>query len=116
MMDVSLMARVFVNIIVNAIQAMEHNGGTITISYAVEDIEEKVHIIFEDTGPGIAEEKLEDVFSLFYTTKEEGTGLGLAMCQYIVKSHGGEIVLESIEGVGTKFIIVLPCIKAGTTE
>lgn len=116
MMDVGLMERVFVNIIVNAIQAMEHSGGTITISYVMEDIEEKVHIIFEDTGPGIAEDKLNDVFSLFYTTKEEGTGLGLAMCQYIVKSHGGEIVLESTVGVGTKFIITLPCIKMETIE
>lgn len=116
MMDAGYMERVFINIIVNAIQAMEHDGGTLKISCVIKDRGRKVHITFEDTGPGIAEDKLDDIFKLFYTTKEEGTGLGLAMCKYIVQAHGGEILLESTEGVGTKFIIILPCIKQQATE
>ncbi len=116
MIDRESMERVFINIIVNAIQAMEKKGGTLSIFYAPKNSWKEVYVTFEDTGPGITEDRLDDIFKIFYTTKEEGSGLGLAMCQYIVRAHGGNILVESIENKGTKFIVVLPCINLCTTE
>src|SRR5699024_4840804 len=110
MADVEYMERVFINIIMNAIQVMEETGGTLKISIHLDRLNNRVHIIFEDTGPGIENGKVEEVFESLYTTKDDGTGLGLAMCKYIVNGHGGEISVESILGVGAKFIVVLPCI------
>ena len=115
MIDRESMERVFINIIVNAIQAMEKKG-TLSIFYAPKNSWKEVYVTFEDTGPGITEDRLDDIFKIFYTTKEEGSGLGLAMCQYIVRAHGGNILVESIENKGTKFIVVLPCINLCTTE
>lgn len=116
MIDRELMERVFINIIMNAIQAMERKGGSLNISCSLGKLGDKVEITFEDTGPGIEEDKLEDIFKIFYTTKKEGNGLGLAMCQHIVKAHGGDILVESKKGKGTKFIIELPCIKVCNFE
>jgi signal transduction histidine kinase len=61
-----------------------------------------------DTGPGIPEEVRKKIFLPFYTTKEDGTGLGLALVQKIIVSHGGSIEVESSEGQGTTFRITLP--------
>lgn len=114
--DRELMERVFINIIMNAIQAMEEEGGVLNIRCSLGEAGDKVNIIFKDTGPGIEEDSLENIFKLFYTTKEGGSGLGLAICQHIVRAHGGDILVESIKGEGAKFIIVLPCIKACAAE
>jgi two-component system nitrogen regulation sensor histidine kinase GlnL len=61
-----------------------------------------------DSGPGIAEENLPHIFSPFFTTKNQGTGLGLAVCHRIVKEHGGMIRVESRSGEGTTFKVSLP--------
>ena len=116
MLDEALIERVFTNIIINAIQAMEVSGGKINISCSLEDNDNEIHIKFKDTGPGIISEDIDKVFELFYTTKSDGTGMGLALCQAIVKSHGGQIKLESEEGVGSEFTVILPCISEQATE
>lgn len=105
--DKNALQQVFVNIIENAIQAME-DGGSISVElvYAKED--ECILIKFTDTGPGIPEDKLDQIFKLFYTTKDTGNGLGLSLCQSIVKCHGGEIKVDSVVGQGSTFTIVLP--------
>lgn len=96
--------RAFVNLIVNAGQAIEEKG-TIKISSYSNDNEIQVSI--EDTGKGIPQDQLSKVFDPFFTTRPvgEGTGLGLAICQNIIEEHGGDIAVESTVEHGTKFTI-----------
>ena len=105
--------QVFMNLILNAIQAMT-NGGTIVISTRlsakndVELIREYVQIEIRDTGIGIPAEDLEHIFDPFFTSKEEGSGLGLAVSHQIVQEHGGLVTVESTVGKGTSFFVHLP--------
>lgn len=96
------------NIVINAIQAMSDKGGTLTIS--TEKKEDRVHIVFEDTGPGIRPEDLPKIFDPFFTTKDsrQGTGLGLAIVQHVVSEHGGTVTAGSEPGKGARFEIILP--------
>ncbi|MGW8323109.1 MAG: ATP-binding protein, partial [Thermodesulfobacteriota bacterium] len=75
---------------------------------------EGVYIVVQDTGVGIPEDAIEKIFESFYTTKEEGTGLGLTIVRKIVRAHGGELQLESEPGAGTRVGIWLP--SSGTQE
>ncbi len=93
---------VFINLIVNSIQAMP-NGGTIEIK--IHEKDNMVVIEFIDSGPGIPEEDLPKVFEPLFTTKQKGTGLGLASCKNIIEQHDGEI---SVKNNPTTFTIVLP--------
>jgi signal transduction histidine kinase len=68
-------------------------------------------IIFSDTGCGIAEQDLEKIFEPFYSTKQDGTGLGLSIVHNIVHNAGGKIHVESEIKKGTRFIIILPCVR-----
>ncbi len=95
----------FINIIINAIQAMP-DGGKLTIK-VMEEIDKQV-IIFKDTGCGISKDKLPRIFDPFYTTKREGSGLGMGLIYTVVKFHSGTINVSSKEGVGTEIIISLP--------
>jgi two-component system NtrC family sensor kinase len=108
-MDVQRMQEVFLNLIINAAQAIEKQG-SITISSAVDKAEQQVIITIHDTGPGIAEEIRQQIFDPFYTTKEEGqgTGLGLSVVYGIIQKHNGEITVSSEPGQGTSFYIRLP--------
>lgn len=99
------LSQVFVNIIANAIQAMEDKGN-LTVT-AVRD-KDFVEVLFTDTGPGVREEDEEKIFEPFFSTKVHGTGLGLAICKEIVEAHGGDIEIESGPGEGTTVIIGLP--------
>jgi two-component system, NtrC family, sensor kinase len=102
------MQQVFLNLVNNALDAMEKTGGTITIT--TRRIHEMVEIHVEDTGEGIPKANLSRIFDPFYTTKPvgKGTGLGLSICYTIVKNMGGEISVTSQVGVGTTFTIRLP--------
>lgn len=100
--DIDKLEIVFINLITNAIEAM--NGvGTIDISARTE--KDYLVIEVEDSGPGIADENLDKIFEPLFTTKETGTGLGLASCKNIIERHQGTI---SVENNPTRFIIRLP--------
>jgi two-component system NtrC family sensor kinase len=99
--------QVFINIILNAAEAMP-GGGTLNVSSALSQGGEFVTISITDTGPGIPEERRERIFDPFFTTKEHGTGLGLSISYGIVEQHGGNISVESTVGKGSTFTIQLP--------
>lgn len=103
----SQLNQVFMNLLVNAAQAMGERG-TITISTASDN--DQVAVEIKDTGCGIPADKLQRVFDPFYTTKPvgKGTGLGLSLSYGIVQKHGGTIEAESEVGVGTTFRVLLP--------
>ena len=99
--------QVFLNLIVNAVQAM-NSDGILTLSCHQE--EDDVIITVQDTGTGIDKENLDKIFNPFFTTKEAGagTGLGLSIAHHIVTKSGGRILLDSQEGKGTTFTVILP--------
>ena len=113
--DPAQLNQVLVNLVVNALQAMPE-GGTLTVRTSVG--EEYVSLVVEDAGCGMSEEILEKIFLPFFTTKDvnEGTGLGLAVVHGIVSSHGGTIKVESEIGLGTRFEIQFPPVKAPESE
>ncbi len=94
------------NLIVNACQAMKPKGGRIRVS-AKQSVN-KVVIQIEDTGPGIPQDRLKQIFEPFYTTREEGTGLGLYITRQLVEKNGGKIAAMSREGLGTSFDLEFP--------
>jgi two-component system NtrC family sensor kinase len=106
--SVSEMQQVFLNLINNAIDAMEKRGGKIHISIRREN--DNLVIRVADTGPGIPEANLERIFDPFFTTKPvgKGTGLGLSICYGIIAKMGGKIEVRSAIDVGTTFRIELP--------
>jgi signal transduction histidine kinase len=103
--DQDLLYRAILNIVVNAIQAME-DGGTIQIN--VEEEKDTYQIEIEDTGCGISEENLKKIFNPFFTTKERGSGLGLSIVRKIIEGHNGRVAINSREGEGTKVRVQLP--------
>ena len=109
--DVQQLNHVFMNIILNAADAMEGKGA-LTVITALSDDKEYVVVTIEDTGPGIPDDVLPHIFEPFFTTKEEGkgTGLGLSLVYGIVQNHGGTIVANSCSE-GTTFTIKLPVSK-----
>jgi len=110
LIDPEQLKEVVVNIVINACEAMG-GGGIITIHEAEQYIEplKKVDVItITDTGPGIPKEIKGEVFNPFFTTKEDGTGLGLNIAFNIISQHGGWLDVKSLEGEGASFIITLP--------
>lgn len=107
-LSVSELQQVFLNLINNAIDAMEKKGGKLTIRTRYED--QQVVVEVEDTGSGIPDANLPRIFDPFFTTKPvgKGTGLGLAICYGIIKKMGGEIKVRSTLNVGTTFTVYLP--------
>ncbi len=99
------LGQVFLNLIMNAAEAMEQ-GGVLWI--AATPLEQMIEIRFRDSGAGIPSEVLTHIFEPFYTTKEEGTGLGLAISYTIIERQGGTMQVESEVGRGTQFTIRLP--------
>ncbi len=108
-LDASQIERVFINIIMNAAEAMEGDG-KLSLDTRFDAEKQSIEIIFSDTGPGINEENLKKIFDPFFTTKDvgHGTGLGLAISYGIVQGHKGKISVESEVGKGTAFLISLP--------
>lgn len=98
------MKQVLFNITKNAFEAMEH-GGKLTITLGKDNRHAK--LVIADTGEGIPKELLNQIFQPFYTSKEHGTGLGLIVCQRIIQTFGGRIIMDSKEGAGTSVTILL---------
>ncbi|MBN1179879.1 MAG: GAF domain-containing protein, partial [Anaerolineae bacterium] len=115
--------QVFLNLVINAIDAMPA-GGTIRISTALEQLDRPdapspapvVRVAFADSGFGMSPETLAHVFEPFFTTKEHGSGLGLSISYGIIQSHNGKISVESQEGKGTTFTIILPVEASAETN
>jgi len=105
MVDPSGIKQVFVNMILNAIQAMPE-GGILTIKTRLQD--NFICTEFNDTGLGIEPEELTRIFDPFYTTKDSGTGLGLSISHQIIVSHNGAIHVSSTPGEGSVFKVILP--------
>jgi signal transduction histidine kinase len=109
-MDQERMKQVFLNLMLNAIQAMP-SGGTLTVSSRATTVRGAPHVELRvtDTGVGIPEDNLERLFTPFFTTKgHEGSGLGLLTCHQVVDEHRGTISVESAVGRGTTFVVSLP--------
>lgn len=105
--DADQMSQVMINLIMNALHAME-DGGTLRVG--LEEEQDGVKLTVGDTGQGIPRDVLPKIFEPFYTTKEfgKGTGLGLTVVKGIIEEHHGTITVDSEEGKGTRFTIVLP--------
>lgn len=101
------------NLYLNAIHAIDRQG-TINVDISMSGAD-RVKIVVADSGKGIAPEQLETIFTPYYTTKAEGTGLGLAVVQNIIEQHGGTIKAESPAGKGAIFTLWLP-VKAKQKE
>ncbi len=104
-LDPDLFHRVVSNLILNAIDAMSE-GGALTLR--TRDAGERARLEISDTGTGLTPEERDRIFTPYYTTKQHGTGLGLAVVQSVVSDHGGTISVNSETGRGTTFIIDLP--------
>ena len=104
--DAAQLRDVFLNLAQNAIQAMP-KGGRLSIKCAAL-ADRRVRVRVEDTGVGIPPENLERIFELYFTTRERGSGMGLALVFRAVQIHNGTIDVESTVGVGTAFVVVLP--------
>ena len=130
--DHGQLQQVFLNILLNAIEAME-DGGTLRISSrweptigfssqrcvnpSCQENKGRLLIAFKDSGVGIDPDLLETIFNPFHTSKHNGTGLGLSISQRIMEQHGGKIVVESEPGDGSIFTVLLPiCVPAELTE
>ncbi len=100
--------QVILNLSLNAIEAMQPDGGTLGIAITIEREKNEVGLAVADTGPGIDPAHLERIFEPFYTTKEGGSGLGLSICYEIVQQHSGHIDVESRPGNGATFTVWLP--------
>ena len=105
MLDEASMRGALMNLMLNAIEAMR-NGGTLSI--AVDHTGESLRLEIADTGPGIAEDEAKKIFEPFYTTKEQGLGLGMPYAKKVIEQHGGTISLNSRPSEGTTISIVLP--------
>ena len=121
-MDRQQLLHAFMNVLLNAVQAMP-DGGTLTVrARATSNVERRtsdstirnpqsaIVIEVEDTGPGIPPEHRDRIFEPYFTTKEGGTGLGLALAYKIFQEHDGSITVESRVGSGATFLIMLPAV------
>ena len=108
--DSERLYRAFSNLVINAIQAMP-NGGLLTISSEQEPSSSMVKITFRDTGIGMDEETSKNLFNPFFTTKDKGVGLGMALTHKIIEDHRGTIEIRSEKGKGTTFVLGLPVVK-----
>jgi len=107
--DANQIKQVLVNMIVNALQAMPAGGRlTICSSVAKKTRGDFITITLRDSGEGISEENLSKIFQPFFSTKDWGVGMGLAICDRIMQNHGGEIAVTSEISKGTEFTLILP--------
>jgi PAS domain S-box-containing protein len=116
--DSHQLMQIFLNLILNAEQAMREARDRGTLRIRLEKVSNSVVVTFQDDGPGIPPEVLPNIFDPFYTTKRpgRGTGLGLSICKAILREHGGEIEASSGPGGGAVFRVTLPAQAAGPSS
>jgi PAS domain S-box-containing protein len=106
MADPVQLQQVFMNLMLNAIEAMKDSGGELTVKSELQD--GQLQFAVSDTGVGLPMEKMEEIFSAFFTTKPQGSGMGLAISRSIVESHGGQLWAVANYGRGATFHFTLP--------
>ena len=111
--DAEALRSVFTNLIINGMQAIDGEGGSLLINISAEDGGRNARVEVTDTGRGIAPEDISKVFEPYFSTKDTGTGLGLAIVKKAVDDHGGTISVRSKLGEGTTFVITLPTTANG---
>jgi signal transduction histidine kinase len=99
--------QVFMNLMLNAIEAMQDEGGELTVKSQLEQDRQLLFSV-SDTGPGLPAENVDKIFSAFFTTKSKGSGMGLAISRSIVESHGGRLWATANDGQGATFYFTLP--------
>ena len=110
MADPMQLQQVFLNLMFNAIQAMP-NGGALAVKTSYDAALNLIKIAIADTGKGIQQTSLDQIFQPFFTTKRKGSGLGLAITRRLVEDHGGDIYVESTPNKGTVFILSLQVLQ-----
>ena len=108
-LDANLLKQILLNIIMNALQAMENGGGKLLVKTKTAG-SDNVCFVIADNGPGIPAETIDRIFNRYFTTKKpgEGTGLGLFVTKSLIENMGGEITVTSRSGGGTTFTVTLP--------
>jgi len=106
--------QVVINLVLNAVEAMSASSGEgerkLTLSTEqINSGDSVIRLRISDTGGGIPENNLQNIFNPFFTTKPRGTGLGLSLCKKIIRMHHGSLEIDNKLGVGVTFIINLPC-------
>jgi len=104
--DFDKLEQVIINLVRNALEASRSGG---YISLAVASVDSHVSVTITDSGEGIIAENLDRIFDVFYTTKKNGTGMGLSICRGIVEAHGGSLTASNNPDGGSKFVMQLPC-------
>lgn len=107
LLDGRELRKAFLNLILNALEALGP-GGRLTVSTTFTAATRAVTVVIEDTGSGMSEETLSRMFDLFFTTKVQGTGLGMAIARSVIDRHGGELAIASTPGQGTRVTVRLP--------
>ena len=103
--DYNRLKQVFINIIKNSIESIERDG---IINISVEKLNDQVIVTIKDSGVGMDEEELSSIKQMFFTTKKNGTGLGVALSNEIINAHDGELIYDSVKNNGTTCIVKLP--------
>ena len=103
--DVNLLEQVFINLIVNALEAVKEKDSPKIILSADQTLDKKIILKVADNGQGMPEEVMEKIFIPFFSTKKTGSGIGLSLCKQIVMLHKGTIQVQSVEGQGTVFVM-----------
>jgi PAS domain S-box-containing protein len=106
MADRVQLQQVFMNLMLNAIEAMKNSGGELTVKSQLQD--GQLQFSVSDTGVGLPMEKMDQIFSAFFSTKPQGSGMGLAISRSIVESHGGRLWAAANDGRGATFHFTLP--------
>src|SRR5258705_1228982 len=106
MADRVQLQQVFMNLMVNGIEAMKDSGGELTVKSHLQD--GQLQFSVSDTGVGLPAEKMDQIFSAFFTTKPQGSGMGLAISRSIVESHGDRLWATANDGRGATFHFTLP--------
>jgi signal transduction histidine kinase len=101
--------QVLLNLLVNALQAMEATGGVLTVRGSLDAGQIRLDVV--DTGPGVASELREKIFEALFTTKPRGIGLGLAVSRSLTEANDGSLSVTSREGEGATFTLIVPAVR-----